>query len=324
MNLKRHLKCQIIDESSGDILCGCGCGYILEEKIPTVKHSDSISSDAKERIKQSHHKQINNKYHDSGLGTSINNYDKLFNSAENTQIRIQFHRFAKLQKIIRYSKNSDQRISRLLQTTSHFVSKNNLSERIMDQCVQYIHEGEKSKILIGKKIKLVSITLVFLACKELGCVYDPKKDLEELELKNIVFGRYVLYLQDKLKINYDPILVQIALLETKLNELNLKPRIINQAKAILQYCNSKPMFTARHDKIWVCTAVCLAVKNDKDYKIYQFPRLTDILTIFDTSEPSIKKFRLHLRDMGILHVLNLNSNLKKNIANYRGNYLDGS
>lgn len=317
MNLKKHLKCEIIDDVNGDIMCGCGCGYVLKQKISTQKQQDSISTDPQQRLLQTHHKKISNKYHDGGLGTAINPHDKIFNSSENNKTRSQFHRFARLQKISRMSKNPDRRISQLLQATSDIVARNKLPEMIMDRCVDYINEGEKLQILKGKKRLMTSMTLIYLACRELSCFYNPKNDLKELKLKRFFFARNVLHLKESLNVKYDSINTRLAILGKHQNELRLKPRIIKQVEIILQYCNSKQLSISKMDKIWVAQAVWLAWINDKDYKFSKFPRVNDIANIFDTTDASMKTLQKLLNDAGVLEILKLKSTLTKNISNMR-------
>ena len=316
LNLKKHLKSEIVDEATGDILCGCGCGYVLEQKSTTLKNS-LLESDPVKRESQKQHKSISNKYHDGGLGTSIHGYDKLHEAPENTQMRSMIHRFSKLQKITRLSKSEDYRISRLFQTLSAIIEKNNMPEIIMDRCIEYVHRAEKLQILKGKKRSVVAITLIYLASKELSCVYKPENDIKEVGLKHSYFSKTVLYLKSELKINYDSLQTKLILLEKYRDELGLKHRIVEQTRTILQYCNSKPLFISKQDRIWVGVAVWLSCKNDKDYKFNNFPQLNDATTL-NVSENSIRKLQELLNNKGIIQTLKLKTTLKKNIGNYSG------
>ena len=314
----KHLKSICADEITGEIICNCGCGYVLESKTSDPSKRDSISDDNTKYLNSQHHKQTNNTQHDGGLGTEITNTERTYENK-----KVNFSRFAKLQKQTRF-KSNQRRIIHHIEAITNIINQNNLSKTLLTHCIFYLKKCEKDRLLENKNTKLASMCIVYLTCKFLsGYSYDPRRGINQNRTKWTTYRKYYWEFKPCFEKNkrtdQDNCQDKFILFERMCDELGISPTIRAKARSILQYCNSKQMFPTTAQKIWCATCIWIAVRNDNSYSYHKnCIGIYDIADAASTSINSITRLKRRLLENGTLSVLSLCNGIIKNMANYQG------
>lgn len=310
----KHFKDTIIDKQTGEEICNCGCGYVLEENLSDLSIKDSISNDTAKRLLETHHKTNNDTHHDGGLGTDI---EKIEFTTTNRPVKLT--QFSKLQKYSRTTTSKDQRLIRYITEIKKILDHNNFSQSLLVHCIYYLKKCEKKFLLANKKTIAVSICIVYLTTKQIpGFNYRVKNDMKKYHIKYTTILQYtselkpVFTLDNKRSIND----IKLLSLEKLCDKVHLSKKIRLKARSILEYCNAKSLFPTINSQVWVATCVWLAIRNDDKYSNFVHLQIDDLANHADVSVVSMNHLKRKLLTNGTLHLLSLAKGIMKNIANY--------
>jgi len=308
----KHFKDVFIDKNTGEIVCNCGCGYILEQNIADLSASDSISSDPSKKLTATHHMQINNTHHDGGLGTDIREFEF---TSDNKKTQ-----FSKLQKYARSNSAKDHRLVRYINEIRKILNANNFSQSLLVHCIYYLKKCEKKSLLKGKKTTLCSICIIYLTTKQIpGFNYKIKDDLKRNNLKYTSFMQYTrdlkpIFIKKNTVSNTNT--SKLIILEKLCDDIYISIKLRIKARSILNYCITKSLSPSANSQVWATTCIWLAIRNDQNYSNYAHILVHDLAKTAGISVDSITDLKRQLLENGTLHILSLSSGIRKSIANY--------
>jgi len=308
----KHFKDVFIDKNTGEIVCNCGCGYILEQNTADLSASDSIASDPSKRLTATHHMRINDTHHDGGLGTDIREFEF---TSDNKKTQ-----FSKLQKYSRSSSAKDHRLVRYINEIRKILNTNNFSQSLLVHCVYYLKKCEKKSLLKGKKTTMCSICIIYLTTKQIpGFNYKIKDDLKRNNLKYTSFMKYIrelkpVFIKKNIESNIDS--SKHIILEKLCDEVHISMKLRIKARSILNYCTTKKLFLTANSKVWATTCIWLAIRNNENYSCHAHIPIDDLANTAGISAESIIDLKRQLLENGTLQILSLSSGIKKSIANY--------
>lgn len=310
----KHFKDIVIDKQTGEEICNCGCGYVLEENLSDMSQKDSISNDPTKRQLETHHQTINDTQHDGGLGTEIKTIEYT-----TTNRSVKLTQFSKHQKYSRVRTSKDHRLVRYITGIKKILDDNNFSPSLLAHCIFYLKKCEKKLLLSNKKTIAVSISIVYLTTKQIpGFNYSVKNDMKKYKIKYGIILQYTsefkpVFTLDNNKSTTD---IKLLSLEKLCDKIHLSKKIRLNARSILEYCTAKSLFPTINSQVWIATCVWLAIRNDDKYSNYVHLQIHDLANYADVSVASINNLKRKLLTNGTLHLLSLAKGIMKNISNY--------
>lgn len=187
-NPKKHLKLLLEDKENGQIICGCGCGQVVESNIPDPGkqlHDSDVGFGGT---------AITLTKHDNNLTTKI---DKIPGKSD-------FNRLAKVQNWVTIANPREARLSGLLQSILYIGEKLNLGKSIINEACYHARKIQRGNRKIGFTRQSLACVLLFLASKR---SFTPKSIGAFLQFypkkARTSFLVNALNLKEELKINYD-------------------------------------------------------------------------------------------------------------------------
>jgi len=312
--LSKHFIDTVIDKQTGEEICNCGCGHVLEENLSDLSQKDSIANDISKRLSETHHKNNNDNHHDGGLGTEIKTIEYSFNKK-----RIKVAKFSKLQKYSRTTTGKDQRLIRFIIEIKKILDDNNFSRALLVHCIFYLKKCEKKHLLMSKKTTIASICIINLTTKEIpGFDYKMKNDLKKYKIKYSSYMEYAIefkpvFTSKNKKSTND---TRSLMLEKLCDKIYLSKKVRLKARSILEYCTAKSLFPSISSQVWVATCVWLAIRNDDKYSNFAHLQIEDLANYANVSVASMNHLKRKLLTNGTLHLLSVAKGIMKSIANY--------
>jgi len=312
--MTKHFKDIFIDKHTGEIICNCGCGNVLEENLPDQSQNDSLSKNPEKRLTETHHQTINSIQHDGGLGTEIKKVEYTFNNK-----RMFFPNFAKLQKYARSTGSTDRRLIKYITVISKILDENNFSNALLVHCIYYLRKCEKKSLLNNKRTTLASMCIIYLTTKQIpGFDYRIKKDMKR---NNIKYGTFMQYTRE-----FEPVFnskikkqsldtTKSIILERLCDKIYLSMKLRLKARSILQYCTAKSLFPTISSQVWATTCIWLAIRNNENYTNHNHIQIYDLAKSAGVTVEAIGHLKRKLLTNGTLHLLSLSKGIIKNIAN---------
>ncbi|MCV0398504.1 MAG: hypothetical protein K5785_00760 [Nitrosarchaeum sp.] len=305
MNPKLHLKSEIVDSTTGEILCGCGCGIVLLEKTVDVANLPL----AKEP-EDTHYKSENPNHHDKGLGTIISHSYIQRNKPSRKQ-RQSIDNIRVWQERVRGSGYHDRRLIRYLQVLAELESDYNLTQFQKNEVIAYLRKLENMQILHGKSVPMTLTVLVSFTKKLHGIPFNPKKYKKQFKFKWTTYNKYFREFQESLKIDTaDLIASNVNILYVIGNKVNASRKTIESSKAIMNYCKDKGLFCTKQPSI--VAATCLYVVSlNYDERIL----LDDLADATPCTAASIRTLKEEMKD--VFAIFKMSIDFRKSIRTYQ-------
>lgn len=175
MNPRQHLKSFFFDDVSGEVLCSCGCGYVIEDKVPSMEKKDikTVSDHTKDT---GHHHSIGKKLiHDNGLSTAVG-----ISKTDHSKKPISSETLARQYKINRLNNISiwnykQVRLVKGLIFLERFTDKLQLSDTVKFDAANIFRKIVRYRLLTGHVISNICLVLLWLSCKRYNLIRDWKE-----------------------------------------------------------------------------------------------------------------------------------------------------
>lgn len=162
MKPKQHLKIFVVDPNTGQRICNCGCGTVVEEKMLDTSHFN-LESDTRDQKAAHNLNKITR--HDHNLTTLIQNTDHDYTGRKlSPQAQNSFYRLRQLQTRTGQNTPEERRKSNLLREINFIASKMKTPDGVkQDACLIAIKYVEKTTHTALTKI--IACGCLFLAYK---------------------------------------------------------------------------------------------------------------------------------------------------------------
>lgn len=305
VNLKQHLKLEILDKISGDLVCGCGCGYIIQEKTPTLEYQEGFDI---ESINHNFRTGLpSSKFlHDGGLSTIISpfNTDYLHSKLpiENYMIYNRLRVIDSWCRILTGDK-SKRRMSLGLECISRICNVMALDHKVQENTSVFYRKMVSDDWTRARKYLPFCAACCYLICKEMGKSVSTNDFIVKLNLNQSIFMKYIhLIISENKQVivslpnNY---LTNIA------NQLQLKQNILLLADQIMKIAVETGLTGGKNPK--GVAASCILLAHDKiegSYHKREIFLVSDLVDAAQVTDVTIREFKKEMiQDPRILEVL---------------------
>lgn len=298
MNPKLHLKIKIVDNVTGEVLCGCGCGLVIIEKTSENK-TPGFDTEAK----SIHYKTENNFEHDKGLGSTISHvyFEKSKPSKKQNEID---HRLRKWNEYSRINNSSNRRLLEYFQKLNSLENELGLSPVLKNDIISFIRKLEKIRLLEGKKSEAVILVLTYFAKRLHGISFN----LKDYDFRTSTYLRYIEEFKTGLVLDVNQLQTpRMSVMVSICSKLNISQKTMNSAISIIDYCVDKGMFVSKQPSILAATCLYVVSMNN-DKKIL----LTDFAEAASCTTTSISSLKKEMKD--VFEIFNLSVHLTQAIT----------
>jgi len=250
MKVKNHLKYLITDESTGEIICNCGCGYIVEER--TI--SNDLSSNLKDEngSKVLHGRGVPTRMmHNCNLSTIIGklNIDHANSriSSDNQQLfyKLRNHN----QKTMFAGMDTGKRKMYYgLQELSRISSLLNLNHSLTDNSAVIYRKAVMQGISSNRNIKHFVSACCYFACKQFNMPISTNDFIHKIKLNKKLFFDYCYLLSAKsgiVGISNNPL---VSYLSQIANDMKLNNVIVSKAMDFVNVVKESSIVDGKNPK----------------------------------------------------------------------------
>lgn len=162
MKPKLHLKQFIIDMASGQKICNCGCGQVVEERMQDNSRFEREGDESPTRNMSRPHNKLTT--HDSSLSTEIGNftYGRI---TQNEKMTTNIFILKKWQQRVRENDPKERRLSNILQEITAFVGKLQIPRTLQEDAAYLARKWVEFEQSEGRLVDRVSLALLMIASK---------------------------------------------------------------------------------------------------------------------------------------------------------------
>jgi len=305
LNPKLHLKSQIVDTQSGEIICGCGCGLVMAEK--TSENKIPGFEDEKHSV---HYKAESNVEHDKGIGSIISNtYFGKTTPTRKQQSEIK--RLRTWQTRTRINNDSNRRLEKYFESLGSFENELEISWVIKNDIYTFLRRLEKQHLLKHKNEKITIIALVYLTKKLHGIPFHVKPYLKKYHYTIATYLKYIDDFKTGLNLNTANLATpRMAIMLSICKKLNIRQSIASTASSIVDYCVEKGLFISKQPSILAATCVYVVSTNQNENIM-----MIDVAEATGCSSVSIRNLKDEMKE--VFEIFGLSIELKKSIRNYQ-------
>lgn len=306
LNLSNHLKVFVIDEITGERLCACGCGYVVEEKMPILSIQEDLHKDSKNsnlRIGPQH----TNLMHDGGLSTVINKFNVDVNKSKiSTENKVMFYRLRTYDKwSTGTSNNPNKRLMyNGLQQLQRICDTMGFNYSFKENAGVFYKKIVSTGLSKGRKVEYFAAVCCYLICKQLGMAITIHDFADKLQLSSKTLFEYDYLISSRTDFTKNTNSPTTAFVTQFANKLSMKNNVVLLAIRIIDLATVKGLTGGKNPKTIAAAALYLACNDiyGKASSINHSKRRFSSGEIADVSEihqPSIRSAVYEIKELVI-------------------------
>ena len=293
MNAKpRHLKDYYEDTDTGEIICSCGCAYVISDNTVDLSHPDPMQKLADNKL--GHHNTESSKFHDKSLGSVLAKTGK---DHKGEKVRVNQRYMNKLNTQSRINTNSDRRLVRYFSVMAEIKDELHMSKTVFNSTLYWIRKAESRGILKSKAVRTVCLVITLLASRECGIIINAKKlrKLQNGKRKNryAQFFQFTEEFKNVLNITDNTGDNRKGLLGFMCNEYSVTSEVYNKCMEILKYAEKKGSLRGMRDRT---AAIAILIVVSRNIGKYPLP-IIDVVSEMKVGEDSVRECMRNLIDV---------------------------
>lgn len=284
MNLKLHGKTFTIDKMTGEMICNCGCGRVLTEKMESLEdlEFDGVKDHTFLSAKRAGGSRTSIRQHDMNLGSkmTIAKYD--FRSEQvSPEVLSQFYRFHDLNKR-NALKPEQRRLWNHLIQLSRFKEQMGVPDIIADKVAYWLHSNHRNHGMKSWRTEWLIAALVYHFWKNTSPItlreFGKKSGIEKSKIcKSLAHLKMHFSLEDECdNKTFDKLLLQMGA------KAEAGVKSIQIAREIAAICKDDPYVGGKDPVgfaaavIWLAMQVTRKLKNQSPYAMGDFHEVFEL------------------------------------------------
>ncbi len=267
------------DYDRGELICE-DCGLVIDDQYidqgPEWRAFDMKQEENRARTGP----KISSLRHDKGLSTEIDSGGRDSQGrALSSRKKSQMYRLRKWQRRSRVSGARESSLISALTEIKKLTSKMGLPKHVTERAASIYRDVIEKNLVRGRSIKIVSCSVVYLACRKLEIprTLDEFARESDFDRKNI--GRTYRFLKRELNMKLKPTKPQ-KYIQKFCNELSLGGRVKRTATEIIDRAEEKGMISGKGPTGLAAAAIYIAsIKEDDKRTQVEIAEIADVTEV---------------------------------------------